>query len=101
MKPRGPSVPIGSERARPGAKVGDVVTIAGLAVTVASQAQGERAALVVCIGLTVPLTFADNRTGPCADCGDTLQWRPHAPRKPPKLCMDCATIRILKDGRRG
>ena len=98
MKPPSQIRLIGSERARPGAKPGDVVTIAGLAVTVVSQAQGERAAFVVCIGLTVPLTFADNRTGPCADCGDTLQWRPHAPRKPPKLCMDCATIRALRDG---
>ena len=42
-------------------------------VQVVSDAEAEKADAVVCAPVTIPLYFADNLTGPCADCGDLLQ----------------------------
>jgi hypothetical protein len=80
-----------------GAKPGDQLDIGGLTVTVATDAECERSSAVVCMKLTVPLIIADNLTGPCADCGDTVQFRPHVPKQPPKVCLDCMQIRALRD----
>jgi hypothetical protein len=70
----------------------------GIDVEIASQQECEQASAVVCAVLTTPLYFPDNLTGPCADCGDMLQWRPHAPKAPPKLCMRCALCRVHAQG---
>ena len=78
----------------------DTVKMCGLKVKVASDEECERAEAVICAPATVPLYLADNLTGPCADCSDPLQWRPHVPRTPPKICFRCLEIReILKQGR--
>lgn len=78
------------------------VEIAGLKIEVVSDEECEQADAVVCVQATIPLYFADNVTGPCADCGDLLQWRPHAPKTPPKICMRCLEIRrIVEQGKRG
>lgn len=77
------------------------VDVLGLKVQVASDEECEAADFVVCAAMTVPLYFADNLTGPCSDCGDLLQWRPHAPKKPPKICVRCVTIRQAIQQRAG
>ena len=68
----------------------------GLVLPSATPAEMERAEFMVCANITMPLIMADNETGPCRDCGDMLQWRPNGPKKPPRLCLDCTTIRTLK-----
>lgn len=76
-------------------KPGDTVELFGLKLNIASDEECEQADAVVCAPVTVPLYFRDNIVGPCADCGDMLQWRPHAPKKPPKICMRCIEIREI------
>jgi hypothetical protein len=58
-----------------------------------SREDAESANAVVCTYETIPLILPDNLTGPCADCGDMLQWRPESPAKPEKICYRCASIR--------
>lgn len=76
-------------------KPGETVELFGLKINVVSDEECEQADAVVCAHATIPLYFRDNVTGPCADCGDLLQWRPHAPKKPPKVCMRCIEIREI------
>jgi hypothetical protein len=63
---------------------------------IVSDLEAEAADLVVCSAATMPLDYPDNLTGACADCGMWLQWRPHAPKLPPKLCMGCTMARAEK-----
>jgi len=44
---------------------------------------------LICREITTPLLFADNLTGVCSRCAAAIQYRPHAPAKPPKICMGC------------
>lgn len=36
------------------------------------------------------LIFQDNRIGKCEGCGCPVQFRPHAPTKPKRVCFECA-----------
>lgn len=36
------------------------------------------------------LIFQDNRIGKCEKCGYAVQFRPHAPTKPKRICFECA-----------
>lgn len=81
---------VGSERARPGSRVGDTVEIRGVSCRVVSERSAERAAMVVCIPWSMPLAKPDNLWAPCSGCGQTVQFRPHAPKRPPKMCVRCA-----------
>lgn len=54
-----------------------------------SDEDGAAADFVVCTRVTTPLHFADNLTGVCCQCGAAIQFRPHLPTKPRKLCMQC------------
>lgn len=85
---------VGSRRAAQGATIGSTVSIHGVECKVVTDEVAESADIVVCTDATVPLYFSDNLTGPCADCGQILQWRPHAPKKPPRVCVTCAAARI-------
>jgi hypothetical protein len=76
---------------------GDIVTIHGVPCEVVSDADAELSDCVVCVPVSTPLIFPDNLTGPCVGCGAPLQWRHHAPKKPPRLCMPCAVIQIKTD----
>ena len=51
---------------------------------------------VVCIKATIPLLLPDNKTAPCFDCGDMIQYRPYVPKKAKKICVDCFKILRLK-----
>ena len=80
-------------------KTGETVNLGGLECDIVTDEEAERADFVGCMSVTTPLIFPDNETGPCVDCGDPLQWRPYAPRKPPRVCLFCAQIRILRAAR--
>ncbi len=86
--------PVAHPKANPGASPGDTVEIKGIQCQIVSPEDAEKSDFVVCAPETVPLYFPDNLTGECADCGDPIQWRPHAPRTPPKICMRCMEIRV-------
>jgi hypothetical protein len=34
--------------------------------------------------------FADNQSGICAHCGHPIYFRPYAPKRPTKICIECA-----------
>ncbi len=57
---------------------------------VSGPEDAEGADVVVCAPLTSPLMMADNVIDLCSKCGDAIQHRPNAPKKPPKVCYDCA-----------
>ncbi len=65
------------------------VEIAGIEATVVSEAEAEECDAVVCVLKSQPSIFADDVFAPCAHCGVELRHRPHAPKRPPKLCFDC------------
>ncbi len=55
-----------------------------------SEAETELVDYVICIRVDDPTGYADNIHTICAKCGIGVQHRPHAPAKPPKLCLRCA-----------
>jgi hypothetical protein len=75
---------------------GGRVRLHGLECEIVTDIEAEGASVVVCIAVTRPLTFPDNQTGPCVDCGVLLQWRPHAPKRPPRICLPCVTARAAE-----
>jgi hypothetical protein len=82
------------QSARKGSKPGERVQVHGIDCEVVDDATAEQADFVVCIPAAPWLRNVDNLTGPCHDCGKQLQWRPHAPKQPPKLCRPCAMVRM-------
>ena len=73
---------------------GDRVQVHGVDCEVVDEAGAESADFVVCQPAAPWLLHDDNLTGPCVDCGVQLQWRPHAPKKPPRLCRKCMALRV-------
>ena len=61
-----------------------------------SDAEAEKSDVVVCILASEPTDFIDNVFTYCADCGEPIQHRPHAPKRPKKVCIRCAEIRVRK-----
>lgn len=55
---------------------------------------GEQAAIVVCRLATSPLMMPDNLVATCTKCFRMVQFRPHAPKTPPKVCDECASKEI-------
>lgn len=47
--------------------------------------------LMVCVPFTIErgFVFPDNRIGKCEGCGCAVQFRPHAPIKPKRVCYAC------------
>jgi len=69
--------------------------IYGLPLTIASDEEAESAAFVVCAfkGQELERFKATNVYTECADCKSPITHRPHAPEKPPKICLRCALKR--------
>lgn len=59
-------------------------------------AVAENCQMVVCRLVTDPLLFPDNDVGRCQKCLRPVQFRPHVPAKPPKMCDECARPIIEK-----
>lgn len=55
------------------------------------QDGGEKASAVVCrlAPSGAPLLFPDNLVAQCTKCFRMVQFRPHAPKTPPKMCDEC------------
>lgn len=69
----------------------------GCPITIVSEMDAEECDLVICVS-GQRFYFRDNIFTVCADCGGAIQHRPHVPKKPPKVCMGCASKRMKADG---
>ena len=58
-------------------------------VKVVSKEEAEEADLIVCAPWENCVYFEDDVKTSCADCGRAIGHRPHAPKKPPKICLEC------------
>lgn len=63
-------------------------------VKVVDENFGEDASMVVCRLVSEPLLMKDNLLGTCTKCFRMVQFRPHAPKTPPKMCDKCASKQI-------
>lgn len=71
-------------------------------INVVSQEKAEQADLVVCVFADAePVFFDDDIFTVCADCGRAIRHRPHAPKKPPKVCINCALQRLEQENHHG
>lgn len=77
-------------------KLGSKVKIAGINTMIVSDEEAEKAEFVVCIlaGQEEEIFKKDNISTKCADCGVDIVHRPSAPKTPPKICMECAVLRM-------
>jgi hypothetical protein len=62
--------------------------------TVISDEEAEKAAYVVCILWSSDHYFLDNIMDTCCRCFRAVQLRPHAPKKPKRICMECVTTPV-------
>jgi hypothetical protein len=69
--------------------------IGQMVVTVVSDKAAEKADFVVCMPWGTPSPFDDNLKGTCCECGITVMYRWHAPRKPKKICLECVAKREM------
>ena len=59
-------------------------------IKVVSDEEAEQADMVVCCTNDSPSYFLDDVYTICADCGAGIHHRPHVPKRPKKVCIDCA-----------
>jgi hypothetical protein len=65
------------------------LTIGGIPLEVLSDDEANECDFIICMPATTPSPFDDNLTDFCCKCGIKVIYRWHAPRQPPKLCIDC------------
>jgi hypothetical protein len=58
-------------------------------IPIISQEEAEECVYVVCIRKGQPTPFDDNEEGTCCQCGNAVVFRPHAPKRPARLCLEC------------
>lgn len=58
-------------------------------IPVVTAEEAENADAVVCLRLGTPTPFTDNETGTCSHCQHAVVFRPHTPKRPPKICLEC------------
>lgn len=66
------------------------VTIDGFPVEIVTDAEAETADMMICIRWTMPPMYPDNQRGTCSRCGHAVQFRPYAPKRPARVCVNCA-----------
>ena len=59
-------------------------------IRVISDEEAEKSDYLVCAPLGTPSPFDDNMKGTCCKCGIMVMYRWHAPRKPKRICVECA-----------
>ena len=57
--------------------------------------------VLVCVPVTMPLAFPDNRVGDCAACGRRIQYRPFTPKKVTRMCVGCVQEIVAEKEARG
>lgn len=67
-------------------------------VEVVKRGEGDDASAVVCrlAPQGEPLLLPDNLLGHCTNCFRMVQFRPHAPKTPPRICDECITAVMAK-----
>jgi hypothetical protein len=65
-------------------------------INVVSDEEAEQADFVVCMPAGAPTPFDDNETGTCCECGIAVIFRPYNPKRPPRICLQCA-IKLYDD----
>lgn len=70
--------------------------IGGKEVKVVSQEDAEKVDFVVCGPTSY---FPDDVKTVCAQCRTPIVHRPHAPKRPPKVCMTCAVMLSAFEGK--
>jgi hypothetical protein len=58
-------------------------------IDVVDDHEAEECAMMVCAKKGMPTPFTDNLEGECETCGQAIIFRPDAPKRPRKVCMDC------------
>lgn len=71
-----------------------VVSCVQQTVEVVSEDKAEQASIVMCALAVPPYFFSDDVFTACVDCKVGIRHRPAAPKKPPKVCIRCACVRI-------
>lgn len=59
-------------------------------IHVVTAEEAEKADYFVCMRAGNPSPFVDNVFGICAHCRTPIYFRPYAPTRPPKICVECA-----------
>ena len=59
-------------------------------IKIISKVDCEKAEFVVCCLLPDLKYFKGNIETECIFCGRGIYHRPYLPKKPPKICLDCA-----------
>jgi hypothetical protein len=67
-------------------------------IKIVDQDEAEQSDFVVCMlkgsSMSVEAEFPDNLEGECSLCHRAIVFRPHAPKKPPKICLECMVITV-------
>jgi len=59
-------------------------------IPIVSAEQAEQCDFVVCVRKGAFSPFIDNEAGRCSVCDHVVVFRPWMPKKPPRLCLECA-----------
>jgi len=70
-------------------KAETILDVGELKVKVVSDEQCEQSDYVACVKWSTPGHFDDDLQGTCCRCGVSVRFRPHAPKKPPRICLQC------------
>lgn len=66
-------------------------------IDIVTQDEAELADFVVCVRIGTPTPFKDNLEGECCKCRHRVILRPHAPKIPKRICMECALENYTDD----
>jgi hypothetical protein len=66
-------------------------------VQIVSDEEAENVDMVVCLPDSGPRYFDDDVTTSCAWCGIPIRHRPYVPKRPPKVCIHCASASTGRD----
>lgn len=76
--------------------VGESLGLPGVPVTVVNDDEAEKADFTVCMPAGKS-PFKDNLYGSCSECGRAIMFRPHAPKKPAKICYQCMEKKLEEE----
>ena len=71
------------------AKAGDIILVSGIPFLIISPEEAESADAIM-VSRRGPSPWKDNLFGKCSVCRAEIMYRPHAPKRPRKVCMECA-----------
>lgn len=63
--------------------------------------EAEDADYFVCIRASSYSPFKDNLFDFCCKCGEKVQFRPHGPTVPKKICFECVMPELLEEAKKG